>query len=82
MKELKEAIQQGKLVIGKERTLKLLKKKKLGQIVIAKNCPHHIREDLQHYAKLFSIPCTQSTQSNEELGVLCKKPFAISVLGF
>lgn len=82
MKELKEAIQQGNIIIGKERTLKLLKKGRLSHVILAKNCSKDVREDIQHYAKLFNLECTQSTQSNEELGVLCKKPFAISVLGF
>lgn len=82
MKELKEAIQQGKLIVGKERTLKLLKKGRLSHVIISKNCPQQVKEDIQHYARLFNIPCTQSSQSNEELRVLCKKPFAISVLSF
>lgn len=82
MKELKEAIEQRKIIIGKERTLKLLKRGQLSQVIISKNCAKEVKEDIQHYTKLFNIKCAQSSQSNEELGVLCKKPFAISVLGF
>ena len=82
MKDLKEAIEQKKLIIGKERTLKLLRKGQLSRVILSKNCSKEVKEDIQHYANLFNISVTLSTQSNEELGVLCKKPFAISVLGF
>ncbi len=80
MQTLKEAIESKKIIIGKERTLKLLRKGSLQQVYIASNCPKNVKEDVSHYSKLFDIPISQLKENNEELGILCKKPFAISII--
>lgn len=83
MKELKEALKQkNKVIIGTEKTLKLLKKGQLTSIYLSSNCPSHVKQDVEHYAKLHEIKVIMLKQSNEELGVMCKKPFSISILGF
>jgi len=81
MESLKEAIEQGKVIIGADRTLKLLRKGELKEVYLSSNCPKQVKEDIEHYAKLHSIQLFRLKESNEELGVLCKKPFSISVIG-
>jgi len=81
MKDLKEAIQKGKgLIIGTQRTLKKLKMNELKKVYVSSNCPKDVLEDIGHYTKLYSIPLIKLNESNEELGIICKKPFFISVL--
>ncbi|HLC63211.1 MAG TPA: ribosomal L7Ae/L30e/S12e/Gadd45 family protein [Candidatus Nanoarchaeia archaeon] len=77
---LKEAIAGNKVIIGKERTFKLLRKGLLTHIYLSSNCPKEVKEDVKHYAKLFSIEISELKENNEELGIMCKKPFAISVI--
>lgn len=74
-------VQEGKAVLGTDRVLKLLKAKKLGSIILAKNCPAKSKADLEYYAKLAQVPVTQVEQTNEELGIICKKNFFVSVAG-
>ncbi len=74
-------VQEGKAVLGTDRVLKLLKAKKLNSIIIARNCPAKSKEDIQYYARLAQVPITQVEQTNEELGILCKKNFFVSVAG-
>ena len=83
MKELREALKQkNKVIIGTEKTLKLLKKGQLTIVYMSSNCPGHVKQDVEHYAKLHEIKIIKLNESNEELGVICKKPFSISILGF
>ncbi|MBS3143465.1 ribosomal L7Ae/L30e/S12e/Gadd45 family protein [Candidatus Woesearchaeota archaeon] len=81
MKELKEAIKENKgLIIGTQRTLKKLKMKEVKKVYASSNCPKEVLEDIEHYTKLYNIPLVKLEETNEELGIICKKPFHISVL--
>jgi len=79
---LKEKIKNNEVVIGTERVLKRLRIGKLKKIYVSSNCPKQIREDIKHYADIYKIEIKESEKTNEELGVLCKKPFSISVLAY
>ncbi len=72
---------EGKAILGRERVLKELKAGRLGTVFLAQNCPQKVKDDVQYYARLAAIPVIQLEQSNEEIGVLCKKNFFISVAG-
>ena len=72
---------EGKAILGRERVLKELKAGRLGTVFLAKNCPQKVKDDVQYYARLAAIPVIQLEHSNEEIGVLCKKNFFISVAG-
>ncbi len=81
MKDLKEAIKVGKgLIFGTERTLKKLKMNEIKKVYVSSNCPEDILSDIEHYAKIHNIKLEKLKESNEELGIICKKPFPISVL--
>ena len=81
LKLLKARVQDGEIIIGAEQVLKRLKGKKLQQVFMASNCPPSIKKDVLYYASLAQVPVTELAQTNEELGVFCKKNFFISVLG-
>lgn len=81
MKDLREAIKIGKnLIIGTQRTLKKLKMGELKKVYVSSNCPKNVLDDVEHYTKIYNIPLIKLNESNEELGILCKKPFFISIL--
>ncbi|MBS3153394.1 ribosomal L7Ae/L30e/S12e/Gadd45 family protein [Candidatus Woesearchaeota archaeon] len=82
MKELRDALKEGKIVIGTERTLKKLKKGEVKNVYVSSNCPRKVLEDLEHYCKVFNAKLNKPKETNEELGVVCKKPFSINVLSF
>ena len=81
MKDLKEALKDSKAIIGAKRTLKLLKLGRLKKVYVASNCPKDIEDDVHHYSKISNIEVINLKENNEEIGVLCKKSFFISVLG-
>jgi len=80
MNEIKKILESDKLIIGKERTMKLLKKGKLAKIYLAKNIDKETKQDLEYYANLNKTEILNVNMSNDELGIFCKKPFSIAVL--
>jgi len=79
--ELKKLAETKKLVIGTDRVLKLVRQGKLSRVFVSSNCPQKTRDDIAYYAKLAGAAVVELAYRNSELGTLCKKPFAISVLG-
>ena len=82
MKELKQALKDNKVIIGTDRVLKKVRIGKLSVVYLASNCPQVVKEDVKHYANLYNIKVNELKENNEELGVICKKHFFISVLGY
>lgn len=79
--EIKKHIKNNTAVIGTERTIKGLKTGKITHIYFSSNCPEKVRKDLEKYCKMVNCQMEDLSIPNDELGVLCKKPFSISVLG-
>ena len=78
--EIKKLLKSNSLVIGTENTLKSLKLGKIDRVILSSNCPDKVAEDLGYYAGLSNAETVRVSYHNEELGVICKKPFSISVL--
>lgn len=79
--EIKKNLKTDKLVIGTDKTVKLLKLGKLAKVFIANNTPEITENDLNYYSRINNVEISKLKIDNEELGVLCKKPFSISVIG-
>lgn len=79
--EIRTALGTEKIILGTERVVKELKKGTLAKIFVSSNCPENIRDDLSHYASFVETETIELDVHNEDLGVVCKKPFSVSVLG-
>lgn len=79
--EIRKLMADKRLVLGTGRALKLVRQGKLAKMYLSSNCPPGVKSDLQKFCGLAGIECQELVVSNEELGVWCKKPFAISVVG-
>lgn len=79
--EIKDNLEKKKIIIGTYKTLKSLKAGKLEKVFVSANCPVLIKKDIDKYCKLSNIPSILLVNTNDEIGVKCKKPFSISVLG-
>lgn len=79
--DLKQALQDKKAVIGKNRTLKNLKLGKLKKVITAVNCPKNLKEDIKHYCKEMGCEAEHLNVPNEELGTICKKQFPVTLIG-
>lgn len=81
MADFKKLLTANKLILGTEETIKKLRAGKISKIFLASNCDETVRADIERACTLGNVPCSVLSQSNDEIGVLCKKPFAISVVG-
>ena len=79
--EIRKLLRDGVLVIGTDVVLKGLKKGHITKVFVAKNCAQDTLEELDYCQKLATFEVEKTDMTNEELGVLCKKPFSISVIG-
>ena len=71
-----------RLVYGTEQTIKALKQGKMEKVFLSSNVPKSVKEDVEHYAKLAkNVAVVMLNTPNDELGILVKKSFTISVLG-
>ena len=82
--DVRKIVVEEKICIGTENTIKNLRLGKLGKVIITSNCPKGVKEDINSLnrkeegegAEIINIP-----ENNEELGIICRKPFHVSVLG-
>lgn len=79
--EIRKLLGTKKIVIGTKEVARLLKQGKVKKVLITSNCPNDVKEDIGNYAKLSKAELVQIDIPNDELGVVCKKPFSISVVG-
>jgi ribosomal protein L30E len=77
--DIRKLLGSDKLVMGSDRCMKLLRSGQLKQIMLANNAPVSTVQDVERHAGKTEIVVLDIP--NEELGVYCKKPFNISVLG-
>lgn len=80
MNDLKEDLKKGKPIYGTENTIKKIKLGKMKKIYIVSNCKD--KQTLIAYAQQFGVEVIELEENNAQLGVLCKRPHLISVLGF
>jgi large subunit ribosomal protein L30e len=78
--EIQQALKANKVVLGYKESIKILKKRETKKIILAKNTPENLRKLFEHNAKIFNIPVEIFDGSSKDLGVLCGKPFPVSVL--
>lgn len=79
--DIKKMLKSEQVIIGTERTIKELKIGKVKKVLIASNCRGNIEKILRHHADIAKAGFIKLGYPNDELGIICKKPFSISVLG-
>ena len=78
--DIKKMIKAGNVIIGTEMAIKGLKLGKLEKIMVSSNCPERVEKNINYYAGLTGTEVQKLDYPNDELGIICKKPFSISVL--
>lgn len=78
--EIRKLVKGKEIIIGTDRTLKNLKLGKIKKVFLSSNCSEKMIKDIEHYSKLCKASVVTLKYPNDELGILCKKSFSISVL--
>lgn len=82
MSRLTDALKSEKIIFGEDRILKLLKLGKIKVVFLSNNIKKDVEDEIEHLAKLSKVEVVKLTIPNNEVGVICKKPFFISILGY
>ncbi|NYT00473.1 MAG: 50S ribosomal protein L30e [Methanocellales archaeon] len=72
---LQVVVKTGKVLIGSNETLEAAKRGQTKLVVLASNCPKHVRAEIETKVKTFDYPGTST-----DLGAICGKPYAIAAL--
>ncbi len=81
-KDLKNALEKGKIIIGANEAIRAASAGKVKVIVYSANCPPDTRERLKTAAKNGKVDVEQFDGNSIELGTFCGKSFPVSVLAF
>ncbi len=79
--QLRKYIDEKKVTIGATQTIRALKAGSLKTVVLASNAPAVLAGQVERLQTLKGVNLERLTVGNDELGTMCKKPFAISILG-
>lgn len=79
-KEIRRAVDTGKVLFGTKGAEKSLKNGSAKLIIIAGNCPKTVREKLVSLAEIGKTPHFEFAGTGLDLGSVCGKPFTITVM--
>mmetsp|Transcript_22388 Transcript_22388/g.33975 ORF Transcript_22388/g.33975 Transcript_22388/m.33975 type:complete len:98 (-) Transcript_22388:49-342(-) len=77
---LKLVMKSGKAILGYKASLKSLRRSKSKMILIASNCPHLRKSEIEYIAMLAKTQVHHYAGDNTALGTACGKFFNCSVL--
>ncbi|MEN4005783.1 MAG: 50S ribosomal protein L30e [Methanobacteriaceae archaeon] len=77
---IRVAVDTGTVTLGSLRSVQALKLGKGKLVIIAKNAPLEVREDVMYYSKLSDIPVYTYDGTSVDLGSVCGKPFTVATL--
>jgi len=79
-KLIKEKIKHDKVVIGYKTVIKSLKSDRPELVVLASNTPEDKKKMIELNAKISKVQVKEYPKDSVDLGLLCGKPFSVSVL--
>lgn len=79
--EIRKLIGTDKLVIGTDKVLSGMKRGEMAKVYVSSNAPPSVKQDIERYGNIADVEIAHLEVPNEEVGILCKKPFPVSVLG-
>jgi large subunit ribosomal protein L30e len=77
---LKLVMKSGKAILGYKASMKALRKSKSKMILIASNCPHLRKSEIEYLAMLAKTQVHHYAGDNTAMGTACGKFFNCSVL--
>jgi len=73
-------VKSGRAFYGVNQSANAVEAGRAVALIISDNCPEETRKELEKHATLSSIPIIDYPGSSRDLGIACRKPFAVSVL--
>ncbi len=74
------AINTGRIHLGSKVAVQEMRRGRARIAILSSNCTEETREDIENFGKLSGIPVLSHDKDSRDLGVLCGKPFPVSVI--
>ena len=79
-KLIKTKMKENKIILGYRTVIKSIKTSRPELIVFANNIPEDKKRMIEHNAKIAKIEIKEYSSDGVNLGLICGKPFPVSVL--
>ena len=79
-KDVTKLIREGEITYGYKEVMRMIKNGRGKLVVMANNIPENRKKEIEHNAKISGIKIEVFDGSSRKLGLLCGKPYPISVL--
>jgi len=79
-KLIKRKMREKNVILGYNKVMKAIKTKQLQTIIYATNLPKEKLKIVKHNARIGGIEVKEYSKDSVELGLVCGKPFAVSIL--
>ncbi len=80
--DLRKALRTEKVVFGSSQTIRNLKKNTVKKIFLSSDCMGQIKRDIVHYIKFNNVEVVELKQPGEELALICKKGYPVTVISY
>lgn len=77
-KQIRMAVKTGKVDFGSKAAVSSATLGRAKLLILAKNCPQEVQDNIVHYAGQSGIPIYVFQGSSLDLGALCEKPFPVA----
>jgi len=78
--ELRMALNTGKVHLGTKVAMRELRRGRAKIAILSSNCPDRTKESIMTNGQLSDIPVLEHQKDSIDLGVLCGKPYPVSVI--
>jgi large subunit ribosomal protein L30e len=80
VEDIQAALKTGNVILGYRESMKFIKLNTPKVIVMASNIPEHIKKEIEHNARVGKMKVEMFDKNSKELGIVCGKPFPVTVL--
>ena len=78
--ELRMALNTGRVHLGTKIAMRELRRGRAKIAILSSNCPDQTKDEIETHGRLSNIPVLEHQKDSIDLGVLCGKPFPVSVI--
>ena len=80
--ELRRVLKSEKVVYGSSQTIRDLKKNKIKKIFLSSDCMDRMKSDIRYYSKFNKVEIVELKQPSDELALICKKGYPVTVISY
>ncbi|MHA1786433.1 MAG: 50S ribosomal protein L30e [Candidatus Helarchaeota archaeon] len=77
---IKIALRTGDVILGYKNSIKALRNNKTKMILMAENCPKHLKNEIDRLCELGEVKNRRINKSSWDLGFICGRPHMVAIM--